>query len=43
MMPLDKIISFLYKMEGGKNGVGNNQREGEREREKRIKGVGGRV
>jgi hypothetical protein len=44
MMPLAQIISYLYKTEKGKNGVGNKQeREREREQEKRIKRVGGRV
>jgi hypothetical protein len=34
MMPLAQIISYLYKTETGKNGVGNKrEREGERTRE----------
>ncbi len=39
-MSVNKIISFLYKMEAGKNRERNKQ---ERKREKRIKRVGGRV
>jgi hypothetical protein len=40
MMVVVQINFFLYKMEAGKNGVGNRQ---ERERGKRLKGVGDRV
>jgi hypothetical protein len=44
MMLVVKINFFLYKMEAGKNGVGNRQERGrERERGKRLKGVGDRV
>jgi hypothetical protein len=32
MMPVVKIISYLFKMETGENGVGIGRREGERER-----------
>jgi len=43
MMPLVQKISFLYKMETGKMEWGISGREGEREQEKQIKRVGGRV
>jgi hypothetical protein len=36
-MPVIKIISYLYKMEAGKNEVGNKQERGrERKREEEI-------
>jgi hypothetical protein len=36
-MPVIKIISYLYKMEAGKNEVGNKQERGrERKREEKI-------
>jgi hypothetical protein len=39
-----QIIPFLYKTETGEKGVGHSQERGrERERDKRIKGVGGRA
>jgi hypothetical protein len=37
MMPVVHIISFLNKMEMGKNGVEGITSEGESEREKQIK------
>ncbi len=44
MMPVIKIISYLYKMEAGKNRVGNKEERGrEREREEQIKRVGSRA
>jgi len=36
-------ISFLYKTGTGKTEWGISKREGEKEQEKRIKSVGGRV
>jgi hypothetical protein len=43
MMPVIQINFFLYKMEADKTEWGIGRREGEREREKQIKGVGGRA
>ena len=43
MMPMVKIISFLFKMETSINRVGNKINKIERGRDKWIKRVGGRV
>ncbi len=43
MVLVIRINFFLYKMEAGKTEWGIRRREGEREREKQIKGVGGRA
>jgi hypothetical protein len=44
MMLVLPIIFFLYKVETGESVVGHRQeRRRKREREKQIKGVGGRV
>jgi len=43
MMPMVKIISFLFKTETGKNRAGNKINKIERGRDKWIKRVGGRV
>ncbi len=40
MMSINQINFLLYKMEAGKTEWGVNGREGERETEKWIKGVG---
>ena len=40
MMAVVQIISFVCKMETGKNGVGNEQERGRERRENQIKRVG---
>ena len=37
MMPVVQIISFLYKMEAGKNGVGNKRERGRENERSRLR------